>query len=355
MRNPARCAVLAAALAALAVPATAAQAKTKNVDMGVPAKSAKAFQDVGADVNAFFPARITIRAGDKVRFRPTGFHTVDVPPNGGKPCRCSHLPAPRPVSTTQTAPFLVQRPAERRLHAGTDPEQLRQDDQAQGEQARRVGPAAGSNLKPMTVKFAKKGTFKYYCDVHPGMIGRVVVKGHHAGAERQEGQEGREEAGRAALKVAKKLPSKAPAGTRCTPAARARAESSTSACCPPQVTVAVGTTLTFACRRSRDVHTATFGPGNPETEPTSYLGQIAATFEGAPVIDPKGTYPSEQPPAVASLSPTLHGNGFWNSGALDRDSASPLQPSNTVKFDAPGTYDFYCLIHPFMHGPIKVQ
>ena len=26
-----------------------------------------------------------------------------------------------------------------------------------------------------------------------------------------------------------------------------------------------------------------------------------------------------------------------------------------VTFDRPGTYEFYCLIHPFMHGTVIVQ
>ena len=34
-----------------------------------------------------------------------------------------------------------------------------------------------SNFK---VKFLTAGTFKYYCDVHPGMGGVVVVKGKKA-------------------------------------------------------------------------------------------------------------------------------------------------------------------------------
>ncbi len=30
--------------------------------------------------------------------------------------------------------------------------------------------------KPFNVKFTKPGTYKFFCDVHPGMIGTVVVK-----------------------------------------------------------------------------------------------------------------------------------------------------------------------------------
>ena len=51
----------------------------------------------------------------------------------------------------------------------------------------------------------------------------------------------------------------------------------------------------------------------------------------------------------------MHGNGFWNSGVLDADSATPLPESSSVKFDTPGTYKYYCLIHPFMVGTVTVQ
>ena len=93
-------------------------------------------------------------------------------------------------------------------------------------------------------------------------------------------------------------------------------------------------------------------PGNPETEPDSYLGLFAKSFE-VPVIDPKGVYPSDVTPVA--ISPALHGNGFWNSGALDRASGTPLPTSASVTFSTPGTYDYYCLIHPFMHGTVTVQ
>jgi hypothetical protein len=105
---------------------------------------------------------------------------------------------------------------------------------------------------------------------------------------------------------------------------------------------------------SYDVHTATTGPGNPETERNSYLGQIAASFEGA-AFDPRGVYRSEAPPTQGTLSPALHGNGFWSSGVMDRSTGTPPPAEDSVTFGAAGTYQFYCLIHPFMHATITVQ
>ena len=66
-------------------------------------------------------------------------------------------------------------------------------------------------------------------------------------------------------------------------------------------------------------------------------------------------YPSEAPGTGATLTPALHGNGFWSTGAMDTASGSPLTSSNAVRFGAPGKYDFYCMIHPFMKATVTVQ
>ncbi len=112
--------------------------------------------------------------------------------------------------------------------------------------------------------------------------------------------------------------------------------------------------MTFTEGARSEVHTATTGPGNPESQPTSYLGVLAASF-ASPVFDPRATYPSDPPPGIAALTPTFHGNGFWNSGALDLNPSTPSPPRNSVTFAAPGVYQFYCLIHPFMHATVTVQ
>jgi plastocyanin len=127
---------------------------------------------------------------------------------------------------------------------------------------------------------------------------------------------------------------------------------------PKTLTVAVGTTVNFRMTKgSFEEHTATTGPGDPENDPNSYLGQIAASFEGSqPPFDPRAIYPSDPAGTAATLTPTFHGNGFWNSGTMDTSNSTPqLLSSNKVKFGAAGTYEFYCMIHPFMHGTVKVQ
>ena len=207
----------------------------------------------------------------------------------------------------------------------------------------------------MTVKFTSKGTLTYYCDVHPGMKATVVVrpKRRSIPTARQDAKALKKQYAKD-LKVAKGLTGTTPpAGTVDLGSAGADGVE-IFAMFPSTVTIPVGTTLKFQMSKGTyETHTATFGPGPAET-PSTYLGKLAASFQG-PAPDPAAMYPSDMPPAPATLTPTLHGNGFWSSGTLDRDKASPIPSANAVKFGAAGTYTYYCLIHPFMKGTVVVQ
>jgi plastocyanin len=59
-------------------------------------------------------------------------------------------------------------------------------------------------------------------------------------------------------------------------------------------------------------------------------------------------------PTLPAYDGTGHGNGFLNTGVLDREAATPSPPSAQVTFSKAGTYDYICLIHPFMKGQIVV-
>src|SRR5436189_3300940 len=67
-----------AALCAVVLVAAPAQAATKTVYLGNPPSAAKALNKLRADVNQYFPESIIVRRGDKVRFVPSGLHTVDL-------------------------------------------------------------------------------------------------------------------------------------------------------------------------------------------------------------------------------------------------------------------------------------
>jgi plastocyanin len=124
---------------------------------------------------------------------------------------------------------------------------------------------------------------------------------------------------------------------------------------PARVTVPVGTTLRFRkSPGSYEDHTATFGPGLPGAKPQSYVGRLSASFQ-SPVFDPRAYYPSEPAGSLATLTPALHGNGFWNSGLMDSGPATPMPDSASVTFGVAGTYSYFCLLHTFMRGTVVVR
>lgn len=355
-RTP-RWALVVTAVGLMLTAPAAAQAATKRVWMGLPPSAQQSFEDTGSDVNAFFPSTVRIRRGDVVSFAPAGFHDVDLPPAGGGPLPL--LTASGTVTGANDAagapfwfngqPAFAFNPRLLTSNFGTT------------KVARRTtrllsGLPLGDNPRPFRVRFPRAGLYRYFCDIHPGMRGsvRVVGRGATVPSARADARRVRSQVA-AALSVAEdlKADTKPPAGT-VSVGAEGRGNVHFYGFVPDALTVPVGTTVRFASPAgSSDVHTATTGPG-PATDPTSYLGQIAATFEG-PTPSAVGLYPSDQPPAPAALTPTLHGNGFWNSGALDSVAETPLPPLNAVTFSAAGTYTFYCLIHPFMKATITAQ
>lgn len=350
-------AAVAAVLGMLLIPA-GASAATRSVDMGTPPSAGKALGKYGADANAFFPRTTTIHVGDKVRFVPVGFHNLDLPKKGGK---ATALFAPRGTVSGSVDPagapywFNGQPNLQFNLPA-LAPKGFGKTFSYSGAKAVQSGLPVIPKPKPVTVKFTKTGSYTYYCDIHPGMKATVQVRAKSRSIPSAKGHAKRiKDQVASAVATAKKLSKQAPTGNTVDLGVAGKGGVEIFAMVPAAKTVPVGTTLTFEMSTgpTYEVHTATFGPGNIEDPKTSYVGKLAASLEGA--IDPAALYPSDPPPAVAALTPTLHGIGFWNSGALDRANATPLPPASQVTFTTPGTYTYYCLIHPFMKGTVTVQ
>jgi len=349
-------AALVVASGVLVVAPVAAQAKTKEVYMGVPPKNQKAFQKYGVEVNDFFGHTVTVNVNDTVSFEPSGFHTVDIPPKGGKPLALFSPSGQKVAGVVDAAgaPFWFN---------GQDqlaftPELLKSAFGKKltysGKKRVESGAPLAAKPKPVKVKFSKTGTYKYYCDIHAGMTGTVKVlkKGAKVPSSKDDDKALKSQV---ALDVnrAKTLSNTKPPANTIYAGGSAKGGVEYYGMLPQAITVPTGTTLrTQMSPSSYDVHTVTFGPGDPEREPNSYLGQIAASFQGT-APDPRAAYRSE-PGASSILTPTLHGNGFWNSGVMDASSKTPVPGSNSVTFTAPGNYQFYCLIHPFMHGTVIV-
>ena len=346
-----------ALVAALVLPC-AAQAAQKDVSLGPPVSAQKALQKTGSDVNDFFPHEVRIHVGDKVRFVPNGFHTVDLP---GR--RSKKLPLFTPVAQVIAgsvdaagAPFWFNGQPQLGFNRQLLTSAFGKSRNYDGSKGVLSGLPLAQRPKPMTVKFNKTGTFRYFCDIHLGMSGivRVVSSTSSVPSAAADKVTVRRQTA-STLATAKKLARTPPPGNNTVDVgAQAKGNVSFFAFIPSALTVPTGTVVTFRMNASTEIHTATVGPGNPENEPQSYLGQIEAGLQG-PVLDPRGVFPSDPPGALAALTPVFHGNGFWNSGALDKDSTTrTVPPANAVQFAAPGTYQVFCMIHPFMHATVTV-
>jgi plastocyanin len=345
-----------AVLVVFAVPA-GASAATRVVSMGPPVADQKAFGKYGAEPNEFFPTGTTIHVGDSVRFVPLGFHVVNLPKKGGGANEL-FIPTGQKVAgavDAAGAPFWFNGLDQLGFNPVLGVNGFGKKFTYTGKKAVNTGLPFAAKPKPMTVKFAKTGSFTYFCDVHPGMKGSVKVasKSKSVPSARAHNNKAKAQIARD-LAVAKTLSKKtAPAGTvDLGEAGKYGVE--IFAMVPASTTVPVGSALTFRMTPgSREVHTATFGPGNIE-DANSFIGKLAASIR-APVPDPASLYPSDPPPAAAAFGPTTHGNGFGNSGALDVFSATPSPAASAVRFTTAGTYTYYCLIHPFMKGTVVVQ
>ena len=299
------------------------------------------------DVNDFFLHRVTINAGDTVSFRLEGFHTVDLPGKSRRICldRSGADGARGPGRGWQS--LLVQRQGS---EPWVNPALLAPGTATTYDGTARVQsglPVGMGPPKPLDVQFAKPGVYKFFCDVHYGMVGYVVVKPKGApvpSAAQDSAALVKQITGdvRTAVRISRSKP----------PADTVDLGQSASdgvelfAMFPSTLTVTAGTRVTFSMSlQTRETHTASFGP-------RSYLKPLATSFQ-APVFSPVATYPSS--PSSIVLTPASHGNGFANTGVLDRDLGTPLLRRAAIDFTSPGVYHFVCLVHPFMHGTIIVE
>ena len=342
------------ASAVLAIPATAS-AQTVAVYAGGPTTWSSTLQHkYGAGINNFLINKVVINAGDTVQWNgaslAAGFHTVDIPSLS----QHSDLPFLTPTGKTVSGatdaagnPFwfdngyfasLSFNPLLFAASGGT---------KYDGSARLDSGLPAG---KPhnFSVTFTKPGTYKFFCDIHPGMFGEVVVKKAGAAvpsAAQNASALAREEKGYV-KESARVLKEKVAAGT-VSLGKSGPGGVEIFAMFPSTLSVKAGTTVSFQMSKdSREVHTASFGPA-------AYLTGLSKSFQ-SPAPSPLALYPSD-PPGTITLGPTTHGNGFASTGALDQDPATATIPAlGAIKFTTPGTYTYQCLIHPFMRGKIVV-
>ncbi len=338
---------LAAAAGARTIVVTAGAPKSSNL---VAAKYlSKSFaKRYHPNVNAFFNQRTTINVGDTVSFYFDGFHTVDLP---GR----SHTDLPLVVRTRTIAngfkdaagnPFWFNG---KLPLLGLNPQLFSRSKAHSYSGTKRLDSGIRSS-KPFNVVFTKPGTYKFFCDVHPGMIGYVTVRpsGVQIPSVRQDlkallTQETKD------IKATKQAARGRPPARTIILGQSAPGGVELDALFPAKLTVKAGTVVTFRMSaHSRETHTATFGP-------RPYLNRIIKNFQTGPIFLPVGTYLSD-PSRPLTLTPTSHGNSFLSTGLLDNDpSTKQFRSSTKIDFTTRGTYHFVCLIHPFMRGTIIVK
>jgi plastocyanin len=362
--RPARSLLLLVATT-VALPLATAQtgsalAATKTVDAGVPRSLDRSFRKYGTDANAFFPSRLTIRVGDKLAFRPSGFHAIHLlSRRGGAPLPPFVASADRVSGAIDAAgtPFWFNgqpeydtAPSMRRSRFGT---------QVSFTGAKPVfsGLQGKGTSRPLTVTFKRSGTYTFLCDYHHGMKGtvRVVSRSSRAVPSARQDRAAAAKQLSQRLRVAPTLQKKpVPAGVVNVGVAGSGGLEFYDFS-PKIAHVKVGGTLEFRMSPgSLETHAVAAGPGLPDTEKASYLGTMARTFEtNRP--DARAVYASEPDGVTALMSPALHGNGFWSAGLLDRKPGTPFAVSRRVTFPSIGKVVFSCLIHKYMHTLVLVE
>ena len=326
--------------------AGAPKAQTKKLAGQLLGKNVKAVKADHPGFLAFHIRTVTIHQGDSVTWLRLGggFHTVDFPGTSGSDLPLFvHGGTVSGVNDAAGSPFWydgqpsvefnpqLNSPIGRKTYNGTA----------------RVDSGASANTFKLT--FTKPGVYKYFCDIHPGMIGYVVVKakGKPIPPAAADATTLTKELTASIRAVAKLTRTKPPADTVDLGAGAPGV--ALYRFFPATLSVKAGTVVTFSVPPGEQTegHTASFGP-------TAYLQAISKSSSDAATQET--ALPSSDPAqGPIQLSPSSHGNGFASTGILDRDPSGLFPSTEKIQFTTPGTYHFYCLIHPFMNGTIVVH
>jgi plastocyanin len=352
-----RClAVLVIATVAAACAAPAATAKTKVVVAGGPPPKAGQAGSLkfpaALDLNGFYRRTVTIHAGDSVKwvFSKRVVHTVTFLAEGqSRP----PLEQPDPAnpytgfSDSTGVPFWfngqpsIEIPPEHAFPQGGPT--------ADGATYRNSGLSAPT-FAPYTLKFPKKGSYKYLCLVHPGMDGRVKVLPRSSTIPSARADRKARVAEYAkALKRSKKLAKFKPAGNNVV-AGNDAGSVAWFRFFPATRTIKAGESVRFSITSKSEIHTMSFGP-----QAASDFVMVQPQPSGPPRLQfsPLVILPSDFP--LPPYTGTNHGNGFFNTGVIDTNPQSPSPSTVDVTFTNPGSYLYECTIHPGMQGTIKVE
>lgn len=356
-------AALATALAALLLP-TAAQAATKTVFTGPPLDKPPAGVPKDAGINQFFPASITLRAGDTLAFQLNGCPAPVVSKPGD---------APPFVVDDATHPITGVKDA-----AGADlwfngrPQPIANPDVFFGAKSgkRFTGaplsagfPTGRGSPKPWKVVFPKAGTYEMSCPIFAGMIGRITVVGKdkQAPSARADQRRAKRQLAKSIATVKRLAKAAPPAGDVITAGPDARSGEILYRFTPAKKTIALGQPLTLTMGEgTREFHTFTFFTDDKKMKKLAEnsLAPLPGTGETGPAvmaIDALAGLRSEPLGTPLTDDGTTHGDGYVNTGLLDTDARSAWPAKDEITFTKPGTYKVICVLHPEMRAEVSVR
>jgi plastocyanin len=345
---------------AFGVSASSASAATFDVAAGPPLQRPPAGVPRDSTVDDFYPRSVTVHPGDRVKFGFFGFHNV-VFPAGGQ--RVPGLIAPDQTSLVSgvvdaaNAAFWFN--GQPRLVLDARGAMPTGGTTVDGSKLVSSGlPLSEGQPKPFVARFTKRGSYTFFCTVHPGMRGtiKVVPRSRRAPTKAQNQRRVDKQLKKQIVTVKKLNRFRGPKGN-VVQAGSDQGAVSILRFFPKSKTVKAGTTVRFQMPRStREIHTISFGPQAylDEISRGSFAPVSTPGVQGPPTIvaDSRAFRPSDPPPLPAYTG-TNHGNGFLNTGPLGR--SGPFPPTASITFSTPGTYHYICLIHPEMHGTVVVK
>jgi plastocyanin len=204
-------------------------------------------------------------------------------------------------------------------------------------------PLDANDVPPLTLSFAKAGTYQYHCVIHPQMVGTVTVTDDATAAD-SPADVAQARAADTAKWLAEGRAAKA-AFERSKPESAKNDDGSTTWTVQMGTSTAHTDILAFqptpADVKAGD--TVTFVNGSAAPHTASFFGTGAE-----PITDP--TDPKTDAPAPGPSPQTLAAAGFFNTGLLPPDAppgAGPPLAARSFSFTVPdpGTYGYVCILH----------
>ncbi len=349
-----RLVLVTALLASFAFAGQAMAANTYTVLLGQQGRSPAGIPK-SAFLDVFLPSKVTVNAGDSIKFQSSTFHTVTYAP---KPAPIQ-MPDPAKavyddlVDAAGSPFYFVGLPKFIYNPAALGP---------YGPKSISGAPASSGVLSPRgrkpvstTYAFPKPGVYHLFCQVHPGMKATVVVKPAATPVPATPAQVQGQALSDTAAAFAK---AKALAAAAKPPANKVimgiGGTTTLLGYFPARLSVKAGTTVTFVNKSPSEVHNVTFGPkkyirGLSQKIDLFPMGPKSPN-QVAPVLiygsEPKGSY---------NYDGANHGNGFLATPLTSGGPAVPLPLASKVTFTKAGTYHYFCWIHgPDMSGTIVV-